>query len=124
MGRHVVIAAGVGAGVGAAVSVVGIFREEVERGAAFLDARRPGWREIVDLDRLELSRCTTCVLGQLAGVKEEVEWEVVLSEFGLDWEQEDDIRLGFNNWDTDETWAALTGEWRKYIRETRSAVTS
>lgn len=40
-------------------------RERVEKGAAFLDKHYPGWWEHIDLGTLEISSCTTCVLGQV-----------------------------------------------------------
>lgn len=42
--------------------------EEVERGAAWLDAVRPGWELDLDLSDLELSCPENCVLGQLFGM--------------------------------------------------------
>jgi hypothetical protein len=43
----------------------------VERGAALLDERLPGWYEKIDLDKLDLASCENCVLGQLHGRKYE-----------------------------------------------------
>lgn len=40
-------------------------KENVARGAAFLDQRYPGWEDRIDLGTLTLSSCTQCVLGQL-----------------------------------------------------------
>lgn len=42
-------------------------RERVRRGAAYLDGADGGWRERIDVDRLELSDGSHCVLGQLHG---------------------------------------------------------
>lgn len=39
----------------------------VERGAAWLDENRPGWRDAIDLRRLRLSSTHNCVLGQVFG---------------------------------------------------------
>lgn len=107
---------------------MGEYRTEVERGAEFLDGIRPGWREVINLDRLALRECTTCVLGQLAGADTEVTWTEVLATFGLPEISDDDDRMGFNIGDfavvPDEAWAALTEEWRGYILETRSAVSA
>lgn len=36
-------------------------------GATLLDVLRPGWAEKIDLERLLLSSCSACVLGQLFG---------------------------------------------------------
>ena len=42
-------------------------RTRIERGAKLLDERAPGWRERIDLDRLDMGGCFDCVLGQLFG---------------------------------------------------------
>lgn len=41
------------------------YEERVKRGAALLDKKYPGWADRIELDRLDLGSCTTCVLGQL-----------------------------------------------------------
>lgn len=38
--------------------------EHVELGATWLDGAHPGWRELVDVDRLDLGDSCDCVLGQ------------------------------------------------------------
>lgn len=101
---------------------MGLYREEVIRGAAFLDERRPGWRDQINLDTLDLGMCTTCVLGQLAGGNE-TDWATVLDSFSIEY-GEDEHEYGFNLYGEAEAWSALTEEWREYIRETRSAVAS
>lgn len=45
----------------------GIARARVRRGAAYLDASDPGWRDRIDAGSLELSDGAHCVLGQLHG---------------------------------------------------------
>ena len=39
----------------------------VERGAALLDERKPGWDRKVDLEKLDLYSPCNCVLGQVYG---------------------------------------------------------
>jgi len=36
-------------------------------GATFLDVAQPGWAERINLRRLDLNSCESCVLGQLFG---------------------------------------------------------
>lgn len=36
-------------------------------GASLLDVLRPGWAKQINLDALDLSNCSACVLGQLFG---------------------------------------------------------
>lgn len=42
-------------------------REAVALGAKRLDEIRPGWRNEIDTEELELASCSRCVLGQLFG---------------------------------------------------------
>lgn len=37
----------------------------VEAGAAWLDRVKPGWPQLIDLQRLDMSMPTSCVLGQV-----------------------------------------------------------
>lgn len=39
--------------------------ERVDRGAALLDEKRPGWWRHIDLDRLDIASACDCVVGQL-----------------------------------------------------------
>lgn len=41
--------------------------ERVASGAYMLDIFSPGWREKIDLARLDIRSCTSCVLGQVFG---------------------------------------------------------
>ena len=41
--------------------------ERVTKGAALLDQRIPGWREMIDRDALDIDSCVWCILGQLYG---------------------------------------------------------
>lgn len=43
------------------------FKENVARGVALLDEKKPGWYKQIDVKKLHLSSCTDCVLGQLYG---------------------------------------------------------
>jgi len=40
-------------------------RERVERGAALLDEKQPGWAERIDIAKLEIEDPCLCVIGQL-----------------------------------------------------------
>lgn len=44
-----------------------MFEEQVAKGAAFLDKWRPGWARMIDVETLDISSCSRCVCGQLAG---------------------------------------------------------
>lgn len=97
---------------------MGKYREGVERGAALLDEKRPGWRARVDLASLDLGSCSRCVLGQLLGDYED-RVEIGLDDEGL--AAHHGFVLGIDD-NALTGYKALTEEWREYIRETRSAV--
>jgi hypothetical protein len=42
-------------------------QENVNNGVALLDEKAPGWREKMNLDKLNMSNCIDCVLGQVFG---------------------------------------------------------
>jgi hypothetical protein len=41
------------------------FADRATAGAAYLDKVWPGWHDLIELDRLDLSDCWACILGQL-----------------------------------------------------------
>lgn len=41
--------------------------DAVARGAALLDEEIPGWREVIQIERLDMGDCWLCVLGQYFG---------------------------------------------------------
>lgn len=41
------------------------FTDQVAKGAAWLDANYPGWVDVIDLDSLDISDCTSCVMAQV-----------------------------------------------------------
>lgn len=47
----------------------------VTAGIAFLDEKVPGWREKIDMNRLELNNSNNCILGQLFDNGDANSWE-------------------------------------------------
>lgn len=41
------------------------YTKQVNKGAALLDKFHPGWYREINVSKLEMSSCTSCVLGQL-----------------------------------------------------------
>ena len=87
------------------------------RGAAYLDNRRPGWHNEIDVDNLDLRSLDACVLGQLYG-----DWgagQDALEEFR--WNGEAQIEYGFEVAAPHSTprYAALTEAWRVEILRRR-----
>jgi hypothetical protein len=44
-----------------------MWKEQVDKGVAYLDKERPGWRELIDPDKLNISSLHDCILGQVYG---------------------------------------------------------
>jgi len=42
-------------------------RDRVRNGIKFLNKTRPGWRQELNAQQLEMNSCTQCVLGQIYG---------------------------------------------------------
>jgi hypothetical protein len=56
-------------------------------GAEFLDREQPGWASHINLEELDLSSCTRCVLGQLFGDFTDATYEMDLDSpesYGFD----------------------------------------
>jgi len=81
--------------------------ERVERGAALLDEKRPGWWRLIDLGRLDIDSDRNCVIRQLGS------YVGTVRGLGLYYSAAD-VAHGFQGDDDDET-AALTVAWRDLI---------
>ncbi len=109
----------------------GKYGERIARGAAFLDERAPGWRQRIDLEKLELSSCVACVLGQVSANADPYGWREVRLGFGLDFESAEDhgfalsddeyetVMEAIESADDMDVYDELTSEWRQYIEATR-----
>jgi len=94
--------------------------ERVAAGAAWLDATRPGWSDLIDLDRLELTSSNCCVLGQ---VFESYHLAPGAGSAGFRaWSSDHGFTVsvgsaGARYWATD--WAGLQDAWTSLIRGRR-----
>ena len=86
--------------------------ERVERGAALLDEKRPGWLDLIDLDRLSIASACRCVLGQIGGYLTE------LTSLGIREGPCGDVSHGFDGQTLSEM-SALTKAWRDLITRRR-----
>jgi hypothetical protein len=93
----------------------GDITERVERGAALLDEKRPGWWQFIDLDRLDIEDGCDCVAGQLDGT---ANYMRALRRIGLSGSEADAVSHGFESGD-DEEYAGLTEAWRTLIARRR-----
>lgn len=85
--------------------------EQVARGAAVFDEMLPGWHQWINLDRLDISSCEDCVVGQLVGdyrfnaerVREFIRMRTgqpvsILTDYGLTSEISGDMELLTQSW--------------------------
>lgn len=100
----------------------------VERGAALLDEKRPGWWKNIDLGRLDISAGCDCVAGQLDGFSEMMRGLGLLSleaqvAHGFEADDEAGPRTPLSVvYDAAERdYRALTEAWRGLIRQRRLA---
>lgn len=82
--------------------------ERIERGAKLLDRHAPGWLHRVDLARLDMKSCESCMLAQLYGSYGEGQRVLGIARLGVATE------FGFNGRSSPE-FGQLTERWRTYI---------
>jgi len=90
----------------------------VERGAALLDERLPGWEDRIDLDKLDLSSTCNCVVGQLYRPTPRSHLGYTEGLYTL--EIKNPSRFGFERWPTSR-YSRLTEAWRRLIELRRGA---
>lgn len=98
----------------------------VERGAALLDKKRPGWWKRISLDELDITSCFRCVLGQeyQPEVPPEASTPYDAARDALGLSPAVSAELGFDprfgdNWKVSAR--ALTEAWRELITARREA---
>lgn len=87
------------------------FREEVQRGAALLDEVAPGWDKAINLEQLDLSSGSSCMLGQVFNTR--VLIPAIAQELAIDLDGDDatDQR--------DDGYEWLQGVLSKYVNKRR-----
>jgi len=118
------------------VSTATIAEERVADGGKWCNAHAPaGWWNLVDLDLLDISSVTRCVLGQLFGTPDTNGYDAATDRFNLSYTQA--AELGFagraescgnefcrdcpNSSSGSSTNADLAHAWKAYILERRMA---
>jgi hypothetical protein len=89
--------------------------ERAAFGAAFLDEKRPGWWQLINLGTLDLQDGCTCIGGQLAGAGQL--YVHFVTELGLSYS--DEIEYGFDGDEDGSEYEALTAAWRDLIARRR-----
>lgn len=87
------------------------FAAEVAKGILFLDKKRPGWRSLIDLRRLDLLSCKDCILGQGFG-----HYLIAIDELHLP-NVADRVEYGFavEPKSPDADYKELAEEWKKQL---------
>lgn len=68
----------------AVAPVTSILDPRVEKGAALLDEKNPGWAEKIDVDTLEIGDYCGCVIGQAYGIGDVIDrYFVALEGLGV-----------------------------------------
>lgn len=110
------------------VNEVALLQARVDAGAALLDRRDPTWFRRIDKDRLDISACANCIMGQLGGLKVDEDghvlgdWEEVAAGYGLH-TKADLLAHGFTliSWDhwfaTVRPWPLLTEMWVEAVEK-------
>lgn len=93
------------------------FSEEIAKGIALLDAKDPGWVNLISVDALTMSDVHNCVLGQLYGDYYDGVGILLLDDYtsdcGFDVSGEK-LRLP-------APWHSLTSEWKQAILDIKNS---
>lgn len=115
-------------------TVVGpLEKEQVRRGAAFLDEVSPGWHDRINLADFDITDCSKCVVGQLfveaadSSFGDNFEFDRVLLDYGIEnygkhygfWAYESSN--SFRSYEDDAAaWDRLGQAWRDEITSRRA----
>lgn len=86
-----------------------MFETQIAKGMALLDQKRPGWETEINLNRLDISHCYHCVLGQIYG-----EFAYGINTLEI---EEDAARFYGFAYPNSMQWDQLTNEWRAAIAQ-------
>lgn len=95
------------------------YTDRVERGARLLDARKPGWDALIDLDTFALADPACCVLGQIYGVHVRVEPFITAINDLFPDDPGEAIAHGFEVTQSLELYGDVEAEWRRLIESRR-----
>jgi hypothetical protein len=86
--------------------------DRVADGVAVLDEMRPGWANVVDIDTLEMSYASMCILGHVYGSFDAGCMMLYGRHAG---ESEAEGLHGFAQVHVDEDWAPIQAEWVRIV---------
>jgi hypothetical protein len=92
-----------------------VFEKEIAAGMELLDCKAPGWREKIDVFKLDLNDGQMCVLGQVYGSYDDGLNELGLSDCGAEYgfyvQRFLDVQRPDRNEDAGSLYRQLTFEW-------------
>lgn len=90
-----------------------MYEQQIARGMVLQDKLDPGWRTSIDLERLDVGECDTCILGQRHGAYSDGLDALGITEHdGPDYGFDVEVGTGYP-----ERCNQLTAEWRNALRE-------
>lgn len=87
----------------------------VELGMVWLDARLPGWVDLIDLDELDVASPCNCLLGQTLG-----DWDLRVVGMEMDQLAACGFDASTSHDGMADEYAALTELWKRAIRQRRA----
>jgi len=101
-----------------------MFEEQIALGAALLDVEKPGWRDKIDVETLDMSNTWCCVLGQTFADETpqfSAPYWVAVDRLGIEtdsWGRDENGMLaddyGFAD-EPEQRYELLTAEWIEYL---------
>lgn len=88
------------------------YAAKVAAGIKKLDASKPGWRDLIDVQTLDLESCSVCVLGQIFGDYHDGRDQLDISSAMAH-------EMGFN---TENSFRELTEAWKEALGENNTLV--
>lgn len=86
--------------------------EDVKRGMALLDEKRPDWRKYVELAALDMNEPAQCILGQVYGNYYDGRDELALDSLTV-------MDYGFFSRGISDSWYDLTDTWVALLTESQ-----
>ena len=92
-----------------------MYEQQISKGIEWLDQHEPGWADKVDLEKLDMTTCTRCVLGFVYGDYDRLDDPSAPPS-------DDRAKLGFTLRESyfSYDWVRLTEEWRDAISKLRN----
>lgn len=98
--------------------IANLLPNRVRAGALIMDSTKPGWADMIDVDKLYMDDIEKCIIGQAFKVKEYDAWQNAKAELNLDKGADAGVRHGFDN--LEGAWDTLKALWVNEIEKRKS----